>query len=132
LLSCDLCCLPSTRQVTAARAEFEVKRAESEAQAAVEAEARRRRVSVPEGSEPRELIVPRLTDRAASGEVGAALFAAIETCAAEHASGGIGLDCLTAQSGLFSMREHAELEGNPAAQEELLDFIGNLGAGYGF
>lgn len=109
-----------------------MKRAESEAQAAVDAEARRRRVSVPEGIEPRELVVPRLTDRAASGEVGAALFAAIETCAAEHASGGIGLDCLTAQSGLFAMREHAELEGDPAAQEELLDFIGNLGAGYGF
>jgi hypothetical protein len=30
------------------------------------------------------------------------------------------------------MREHAELRGDPAAQEELLDFIGNLGAGFGF
>jgi hypothetical protein len=119
-------------QITAARAEHTARASDLEAQAASEAEARRRRVPVPEGSAPRELRVPRLTNTAAEGAVGAALFAAVETCAAEHASGGVGLECLTAQSGLFGMREHAELRGDPAAQEELLDFIGNLGAGFGF
>lgn len=116
--------------VTAARAELAARASDLEARAAADAEARKRRVPVPEGS--RELAVPRLTDAAADGAVGAALFAAVATCAAEHASGGVGLACLTAQSGLFGMREDAELASNPAAQEELLDFIGNLGAGFGF
>jgi hypothetical protein len=44
----------------------------------------------------------------------------------------VGLDCLTAQSSLFAMREAPGLAADPAAQERLLDFIGNLGAGYGF
>lgn len=45
----------------------------------------------------------------------------------------VGLDCLTAQSSLFGMREHGGcMRGDPTKQEALLDFIGNLGAGFGF
>jgi len=45
----------------------------------------------------------------------------------------VGLECLTAQSSLFGMREHGGcMRGDPAKQEALLEFIGNLGAGFGF
>ena len=86
-------------------------------------DANKRRVAVPEGDGL--LLVPALGDAA----VDRAMFEAVDTCAAEHAVGGVGLECLTAQSKLFAMRTGLK---QPAAQEALLDFIGNLGAGFGF
>jgi hypothetical protein len=53
----------------------------------------------------------------------------VKTCENEYKEGGVGLDCLTIQSELFGMR--AKLS-NLKLQEALLDFIGNLGTGYGF
>ena len=49
--------------------------------------------------------------------VEAAMFAAVDTCAVEYLAGVVGLDCLTAQSGLFGMREGPGLVGDPSAQE---------------
>jgi len=94
--------------------------------------ASKRRVRTPEG--PGILEVPLLlpADSPEGLALDEALFAAVSTCAEEHRVGGVGLDCLTAQSSLFGMRERPVLKGNAAAQEALLDFIGNLGAGYGF
>ncbi len=53
---------------------------------------------------------------------------ALDVCKTEHDAGDVGLECLTQQSLLFGMRDKLE----PTDQEALLDFIGNLGAGFGF
>ena len=53
---------------------------------------------------------------------------ALDVCKTEPDAGDVGLECLTQQSLLFGMRDKLE----PTDQEALLDFIGNLGAGFGF
>lgn len=57
------------------------------------------------------------------------IYVQVKTCEMEYNEGGVGLECLTIQSELFGMR--AKLS-NMKLQEDLLDFIGNLGAGFGF
>jgi hypothetical protein len=99
-------------------------KAEKEAtQAKKDAELLRRTIQVPEGDDV--LIIPDLGDSALEDY----LFNAVDTCELEYKQGGVGLECLTIQSELFGMR--AKLS-DLSKQEELLDFIGNLGAGFGF
>ena len=56
------------------------------------------------------------------------MHAAVGVCRSEYDEGEVGLECLTQQSVLFGLREGLE----PSDQEALLEFIGNLGAGFGF
>ena len=86
------------------------------------AEEARRRIDTPEGEG--FLIIPVLDEP----KLATKMHEAVDVCRTEHDEGEVGLECLTQQSLLFGMRERL----GPADQESLLDFIGNLGAGFGF
>lgn len=64
-----------------------------------------------------------------SAAVATAMTEAVATCRQEQQAQGLGLDCLTAQSELFGMRT---LLASPSEQEALMEFIGNIGAVFGF
>lgn len=104
-----------------------------EAAAAAAAEEAKRRVQTPEGDG--FLIIPELNKGGSGGagaldaqELNERMHAAVGVCRSEYDEGEVGLECLTQQSVLFGLREGLE----PSDQEALLEFIGNLGAGFGF